>query len=95
MNYRNDYDALRRADRIADHLESLTSEMEHVWMDDWVSVEKTEFCTMLIQTQDDEGNIRTFEVAVNEREVDVQQLDSDDVAETVDPDLLRDLLQDR
>lgn len=89
-----DYPSQLQADRIADHLESLINSHDEVWLEDWTDVEKTEFGTVLIHTQDDDGTVRVFEVAVNQREVDVQELDSDE-PEIDDPDARRDMDQER
>lgn len=92
---RTDYPSLLQADRIADHVESLISSLDELWLDDWTDVEKTEFGTILIHTQDPDGTVRLFEVAVNEREINVDELDTDEDENSVDPDARRDADQER
>jgi hypothetical protein len=85
---RTDYPSLLQADRIADHFERMASAME-----DWTDVEKTEFGTILVHTQDDDGTVRIFEVNVKERIVD--ELDTDEDENSIDPDARRDMDQER
>lgn len=94
-SYKTDYPSLRQADRIADHIDSTLNAMDELWLDDWTDVEKTEFGTVLIHTQDDDGTQHVFEVSTNELEVTVDELDPEDEPETVDPDRKRDIEQDR
>lgn len=90
-----DYPSQLQADRIADHIEMLiNSDSDLTYLDDWTDVDKTEFGTLVIHTQDDDGTVHQFEVSVTEREVDVQELEVE-TDETGDPDRKRDLEQDR
>lgn len=95
VSYKTEYSSQLQADRIADNIESVLGNSEELWLDDWTDVEKSGFGTMLVRTQDPNGTQHVFEVAVNELDVDVQELDPEDEPEAVDPDARRDMDQDR
>lgn len=85
------YASQLQADRIADHIEAMINSADELWLEYWTDVEKTEFGTLLVHTQDSDGETHIFEVNVKERIVDELNQDEPEV----DPDARRDADQDR